>query len=101
MKTIFSGNWLGTEAITKRLPSIIYIIALTVLYIFNIFSTQRIYRTITRAEREILSLTVTANTSRTNLVSLTKESKIVEEIEKRQIPLIEIKTPPPTFKPMD
>lgn len=101
MRKVISGIWLGSETITKRLPSIIYIIVLVVLYIFNIFSTQRIYRTITRSEREIASLMVTANTSRTNLVSLTKESKIIEEIEKRKIPLIEIKTPPPTFKPLD
>ncbi|MFI3315214.1 MAG: FtsL-like putative cell division protein [Rikenellaceae bacterium] len=80
--------------IIKRLPSIIFIILLVLLYISNIFSTQQLHNKILKKQRDISKLTVTHNTVSSELVKYTKESNIINEINRRNIAIQEIVKPP-------
>lgn len=97
IKNIISGTFLSGDAVVGRFPAIIYIVILIILYIFNIFDTQKKYREILAIEREISRLKVTITTTQTERVSATREANIMELVKSRKIPLIETNTPPKPF----
>ena len=84
LKDIISGKFLSEEGVTRRLPAILYIVFLMILYIFNIFDTQKRYRNILEVEREIARLKVTA----------TREANIKKMVKERGLPLIDTDIPP-------
>ncbi|MDE6182896.1 MAG: hypothetical protein K2F53_00535, partial [Rikenellaceae bacterium] len=68
IKDIISGRFLAEDRVTRRSPAIVYIVFLMLLYIFNIFDTQKRYRRILAVEREIARLKVSATTTETKRV---------------------------------
>ncbi len=94
LKDIISGSFLSEERVTKRMPAILYIVFLMILYIFNIFDTQKRYREILAVERDIARLKVTATTTETQRVSMTRYASIREMVQQRGLPLVESTTPP-------
>lgn len=94
LKDIISGKFLSEEGVTRRLPAILYIVFLMILYIFNIFDTQKRYRNILEVEREIARLKVTATTTETQRVSATREANIKKMVKERGLPLIDTDIPP-------
>ncbi len=97
---ILSGRFLSDSGFVKRLPAILYIVLLTIIYMYNIFDGQKRYREILRVEREISRLKVTATTLQAERISATKESRIMEEIARRKIPLFETTIPPKPLEPL-
>lgn len=96
--SILSGRFLSNDSVTSRIPAIIYIVVLTILYIFNTFDCQMRYRRILDIENQISRLKITATTTQTNRIIMTKESYIIEEIARRNIPLFETSIPPKSIK---
>ena len=94
LKDIISGKFLSEEGGTRRLPAILNIVILMILYIFNIFDTQKRYRQILDVEREIARLKVTATTTETQRVSVTREANIKKMVATRGLPLIDTDIPP-------
>ena len=94
LKDIISGSFHSEERVTKRMPAILYIVFLMILYIFNIFDTQKRYREILAVERDIARLKVTATTTETQRVSMTRYASIREMVQQRGLPLVESTTPP-------
>ena len=97
---ILSGRFLSEGSFVKRLPAVLYIVLLTIIYMYNIFDGQKRYREILRVEREIARLKVTATTLQAQRISATKESRIMEEIARRNIPLFETTVPPKPLRPL-
>ncbi|MFI3267136.1 MAG: FtsL-like putative cell division protein [Rikenellaceae bacterium] len=97
-KDIISASILSNKIVTRRVPSIIFIAILTILYIFNSFDTQKIYREILKVEKEIKQLQVTATSVQAERISVTRELYIVDEIIKRKIDIKSFTTPPKILK---
>ncbi len=93
-RNFISGEWLGKKNTVRRIPAIAFVFILMLLYIMNIYSIQKLHNDISKAERRILSWNVTAETTRANLITLTKESTMVEMVNNKEIGLIETETPP-------
>lgn len=89
-----SARFLSNDAVTKRLPAILYIVLLTILYIFNSFQTQDVFRRILRVEREISQLKVTATATQAERIRVTREVNIAEELAKRDIKISSSIYPP-------
>ncbi len=98
IKSILLGDLLRHKVVTKRAPAIAYIALLMIIYIYNIFYTHHKYRQIIRLEQEISHLEVISTTMQSKRVSLTRQSYIIQQIEKRQIPIFEGEQPPITIK---
>lgn len=98
VKDFISGTWLRSEVLTKRAPSFIYIVILVVIYIYNVFNVQHLYRRVSRLQSEISRLEVTSTTIQTKRVSVTRQTYIMGQIEKRGLPIFEPETPPKTIK---
>lgn len=98
IRNIISGKFLSAEETVKRFPAIMYIVALTIFYIFNVFDTQKRYREILAIEKEISRLKVTATTTQTERIAITRETYIIEQVEKRHLNLDETVTPPKTIR---
>ena len=94
MKQFVSGKWIEEKWVRKRIPAVIYIFILTVIYIFNIFSVQKLHNDINKAKRKILGWEVTAETMRTQLIAITKESVIVDKVNQKEMGLLETTNPP-------
>ncbi len=99
MKQFVSGKWIEQKWVRKRIPAVIYIFILTIIYIFNIFAVQKLHNDINRAKRKILNLSVTAETTRTQLISITKESAIVKQVKQKKMGLLETENPPEVLFP--
>lgn len=97
-RRIIYGSWISQERITKLAPSLIYIALLILVYIYNVFSTQHMHRRVLRLESEISKLKVTQSTTQSKRVSITRQSYIIEQIERRNIPIFEPEKPPITIK---
>ena len=91
VKDIISGKFLAEDGVTRRSPAIVYIVFLMLLYIFNIFDTQKRYRRILAVEREIARLKVSATTTETQRVSVTREASIRKMVKERGLDLVEIR----------
>ena len=94
MKQFVSGKWIEKRWVRRRIPAVIYIFILTTIYIFNIFSVQKIHNDINKAKRKIKGWEVTAETMRTQLISITKESAIVDKVNNKKMGLLETVNPP-------
>ena len=94
IKDIISGRFLAEDRVTRRSPAIVYIVFLMILYILNIFDTQKRYRRILAVEREIALLKASSTTTETKRVSVTREASIRKMVKERGIGLIENDTPP-------
>lgn len=94
IRDIISGKFLSNSEVTKRVPAIIYIIILTILYIFNSFDAQNIFRKILRVEREISQLKVKATSGQAERIKITRELNISEELIKRNINISGSNIPP-------
>lgn len=97
-KDIISASILTNKVVVKRVPSIIFLTILTILYIFNSFDTQKIYREILKVEKEIKQLQVTATAVQAQRISVTRELYIIDEIEKRKIDIKSFTIPPKILK---
>lgn len=94
VKNIISGNFLSRTAFLSRLPVLVWIVVLTVLYIANGFRLQQLHREQLKLEREIARLEVTAVTTRSIRTRMTRESYILEQVKAKGLPLLESVVPP-------
>lgn len=97
-KDVISAKILADDTVTKRLPSLFFIVFLIILYIFNSFDTQKIFREILRVEKEIQQLKVTATAVQAERISVTRELHIASEIERRGLKIKSYSIPPKILK---
>ncbi|MFI3261425.1 MAG: FtsL-like putative cell division protein [Rikenellaceae bacterium] len=97
-KDIISASILTNQVVVKRVPSIIFITILVILYIFNSFDSQKIYRDILNVEKEIKQLKVTATSVQAERIAVTRELYILEEIKRRKIDVKSFTVPPKILK---
>ena len=78
----------------KRLPVIFYLILLLLLSIGSGFHTQHLYRKKAVMDKELLRLQTKETTLHTEYLRVTRESNIIHEVKRRNIPLEESVNPP-------
>ncbi|MFI3321311.1 MAG: FtsL-like putative cell division protein [Rikenellaceae bacterium] len=96
--TNFMPKGFGSKRYTSLMISVAYITLLVIIYIFNIFSNQKIHKDIIKAQKDVEALTIKSTIIHSNYAIFTKESNILEELKRRNVELLESQSPPRTFK---
>lgn len=90
----FTGGVLSQDEFTRRLPVLVYIVFLMLLYIANGFHIQHKHGELDRITDEIKHLKTRAVTSSAVRMTLTRQSEIERLLRERGIPLTPDGTPP-------
>lgn len=85
----FTGGVLSQEEFTHRLPVIVYIVLLMLLYIANGFRIQHKHSELDRIADEIKQLKTEAVTASAVRMTLTRQSEIEQLLREQNIPLSE------------
>lgn len=83
----FTGGVLSQDEFTRRLPVIVYIVFLMLLYIANGFHIQHKHSELDRIADELKQLKTEAVTSSAVRMTLTRQSEIERLLRERNIPL--------------
>ncbi len=83
----FSGGVLSQDEFTHRLPVIVYVVFLMLLYIANGFHIQHKHSELDRISDELKQLKTEAVTSSAVRMTLTRQSEIERLLRERNIPL--------------
>lgn len=90
----FTGGVLSQDEFTRRLPVLVYVVFLMLLYIANGFHIQHKHGKLDRIAEELKQLKTEAVTSSAVRMTLTRRSEIERLLRERNIPLTPDGTPP-------
>lgn len=93
----FTGSILSRDEFTRRLPVIVYIVFLMLLYIANGFHIQHKHNELDRISEELKHLKTRAVTSSAVRMTLTRQSEIERLLREHRIPLLLDHTSPHTI----
>ena len=94
----FTGSVLSQDEFTRRLPVLVYIVFLMLLYIANGFHIQHKHSELDRMADELKQLKTEAVTTSAVRMTLTRQSEIERLLRERNIPLTLEGTPPHTIE---
>lgn len=90
----FTGGVLSQDEFTRRLPVLVYVVFLMLLYIANGFHIQHKHSELDRITDELKQLKTQAVTSSAVRMTLTRQSEIERLLRERHIPLTQDGPPP-------
>lgn len=90
----FTGGVLSQDEFTRRLPVLVYVVFLMLLYIANGFHIQHKHSELDRITDELKQLKTQAVTSSAVRMTLTRQSEIERWLRERNIPLTQDGPPP-------
>lgn len=90
----FTGGILSREEFTRRLPVLVYVVFLMLLYIANGFHTQRKHGRLERVTDQIMRLKTISVTTSAVRMTATRQSEIQRLLHERNVPLVQPSTAP-------
>lgn len=93
MNALLTGNILSRSEVSRTYPYLLFVAFLAFIYIGNIFSMQKLHRQHTALTKEVRELRTKSMTFASQRMQATRQSNILDEIERRGIPLRESLTP--------
>lgn len=88
-----SGNFLGRDGVRRSYAFMGLVAVLIVIYIANVFNTQKLYRYHDKLVKDIRALRTESLSTASERMRATRQSNIVAEIERRGIPVKESPVP--------
>lgn len=93
-RDIIDGSLLTRQQVIEKLPFILFITFLAVIYIGNRYHAEKVVRKTTNMEREMKDLRSEFITTAAELMNISKQSKVVHLIEEHNLGLEESTEPP-------
>lgn len=93
LMSILSGNILSRAEVRKVYPYLLFIVFLMFIYIGNVFRMQSLHRQHERLTTQVKELRAKSLTIASQKMKATRQSSIIEEIERRGLPLHESLSP--------
>ena len=94
MLQFVSGNFLVKEDVMDRLPYILFLVFMGLVYIANGYMAQDTVRKISKTSSELKELRSEFITIQSDLMYTTKQSELVKILEERDLGLVESTDPP-------
>lgn len=91
---VISGDFLGSSRLRRHYPTILYCTLLVFVYIGHTFNYQRLQRLEIQERMELSRERSRAMVFSSMRMNASRHSRIVEEIQRRGLPLVESETPP-------
>ncbi len=94
LKGLIDGSLLAKNQSVMQLPYILFLVILSVFYIANRYSTERIIAEANNLRNEVKELRSEAITTSAELMFISKQSEVVRLIEQKELGLEETLDPP-------
>ncbi len=94
LKTIIDGTILTNKSVMKQIPFIIFLVGLALVSITNRNYSERKINDVSDLRQEVRELRANSITIASELMEISKQTTIFEEVKKRGINLQEAKAPP-------
>lgn len=93
-KSVISGDILKDPKVRRRMPYVIFIAFLMMLYIANSYNTQRLHRRYIALSREVAELRTKSLALTEKRMGAARQSDLIRELRRRGIEMEESVTPP-------
>jgi len=93
-REIINGDIFARRQIMKNIWYILFVVFLTVVYIYNKYKTENILIEIIKTQSEVKELRAYSVSNANELMSLSKESEVVRLVEENGLKIKELKLPP-------
>ena len=94
IKELLSGSMVSEKIILKNLGYISLITLLSAIYIGNRFHAEKITRQTTRLQREVKDLRAESLSTSADLMSVSRQSEVYNNVREKGLNLEELKSPP-------
>jgi len=94
LKGIIDGSVLTMQSFVKQVPFILYLVLLSMIYIGNRYHAERVFRNMTNLRDEVRDLRAEQITTASELMNLSKPSKVQDLINQKGLELKEPTKPP-------
>jgi cell division protein FtsL len=94
LKGIIDGSILTVSSFVKQVPFILYLVLLTIIYIGNRYHAERVFRNMINLKDEVRDLRAEEITAASELMNLSKPSKVQDLIDQKGLGLKEPTRPP-------
>lgn len=81
LQNILGGNFLAKTGMFKLLPFLFYVTFLTILYIANIYYSEKDIREFNALKKELKELRYEYITSKSRLMSISKQSEVTRRLQ--------------------
>ncbi|MBN1251980.1 MAG: hypothetical protein JXR51_06660 [Bacteroidales bacterium] len=98
LKQLINGSILTQQIIKKHLLYILFIVGLSMIYIYNKYQTEDLIIKISNTQKEIKEIRAQSVINESELMILSRESQVKKLLVKRNIELNELDTPPIEIK---
>ncbi len=93
-REIINGDIFAREQLMKNLWYILFVVFLTVVYIYNKYKTENVLIEIIKTQSQVKELRAYSVSNANELMSLSKESEVVRLVKKSGLNINELKMPP-------
>ena len=93
-REIINGDIFAREQLMKNLWYILFVVFLTVIYIYNKYQTENVLIDIIETQKEVKELRAYSVSNANELMSLSKESEVIRLVQKNKLDIKELKKPP-------
>jgi hypothetical protein len=94
LKGIIDGSILTLKPFVKQVPFILFLVLLSMIYIGNRYHAERVFRNLTNLKNEVRDLRAEQITTASELMNLSKPSKVQDLIDQKGLGLKEATKPP-------
>ncbi|OQY03947.1 MAG: hypothetical protein B6I20_03915 [Bacteroidetes bacterium 4572_117] len=95
IRELISGNFFFTqEQLKKNLIYILFVVLLTVVYLYNQYKTEKVLHDIIQTQNEVQKLKAYSVINVIELMSLSKESEVVKLVREKNLAIKELTAPP-------
>lgn len=94
LREIIDGSILTRKAVVKNIPFIAFLVLLALVSIANRNYSEKKINDATKLQREVKELRAKSITIASELMEISKQSSVYEEVGKRNLDLNEAKQPP-------
>ena len=93
-REIFNGSAITVKLVLNNLNYVLFLVLLGVVYISNVFSSEKGSREITRLQREMSNYRAESIAVSSDLMKASRQSKVYDLVKSKGLGLEELKTPP-------
>ncbi len=94
LKGIIDGSLLTIRSVSKQIPYILFLVFMAIIYIANRNHAEKVIRQLTSLRTQVKDLRSEQITTASELMNLSRPSKVEKLIEERGLELSESKVPP-------
>jgi len=98
LRDLLDGRGMVSELITKRLPFVLFLAFVAVIYIGNRYHAERVSRDIDKMTQRVKELRTEALMTERDYMDMSRQTEILKAVRQRQLNIVESESAPVVIK---